>query len=328
MESQELLKYKAPWPVFALAWSQRSDQPWLMAIGSFIEDYKNKLQIIGLNAQGKLAVLAEDDHLYPMTKCAWMPSKADNTGPNLLATSGDYLRIWELSSDEDSKLTRQATLMKKQTQEYCAPITSFDWNEVNPGIIGSCSIDTTCSIWDIHTQTLKTQLIAHDKEVYDMGFTCNSADVFGSVGADGSLRMFDLRNLEHSTIVYESPEGTPLLRLAWNKLDPNYVATFHMDSPRVIILDIRLPSVPVAELQGHGAAINACAWAPHSSGHMITVGDDAQCLVWDLGSGKKYGQDPILSYSSRQEINNLSWSKCQNSWVAIASGDTVEALCL
>ena len=38
----------------------------------------------------------------------------------------------------------------------------------------------------------KTQLIAHDKEVYDIAFACGK-DVFGTVGADGSLRMFDLR---------------------------------------------------------------------------------------------------------------------------------------
>jgi WD repeat-containing protein 68 len=39
---------------------------------------------------------------------------------------------------------------------------------------------------------VKTQLIAHDKEVYDMGFT-QGTNGFASVGADGSVRMFDLR---------------------------------------------------------------------------------------------------------------------------------------
>jgi WD repeat-containing protein 68 len=29
--------------------------------------------------------------------------------------------------------------------------------------------------------------------------------------------MFDLRSLEHSTVLYESPDLTPLLRIAWNK---------------------------------------------------------------------------------------------------------------
>jgi WD repeat-containing protein 68 len=52
-------------------------------------------------------------------------------------------------------------------------------------------------------------------------------------GADGSVRMFDLRHLEHSTIIYEDPQHTPLLRLAWNKQDPNYLATVAMDACEV-----------------------------------------------------------------------------------------------
>ena len=46
----------------------------------------------------------------------------------------------------------------------------------------------------------KTQLIAHDKEVYDIAFACGK-DVFGTVGADGSLRMFDLRYVRVSVCV-------------------------------------------------------------------------------------------------------------------------------
>lgn len=53
--------------------------------------------------------------------------------------------------------------------------------------------------------------------------------MFASVGADGSVRMFDLRHLEHSTIIYEDPQHHPLLRLCWNKQDPNYLATMAMD---------------------------------------------------------------------------------------------------
>lgn len=52
-------------------------------------------------------------------------------------------------------------------------------------------------------------------------------------GADGSVRMFDLRHLEHSTIIYEDPTHVPLLRLAWNKQDPNYLATMAMDALEV-----------------------------------------------------------------------------------------------
>ena len=106
----------------------------------------------------------------------------------------------------------------------------------HPGLASSLSL---ISFVFLHqTRQAKTQLIAHDKEVYDIAFA-PSADVFASVGADGSVRMFDLRSLEHSTIIYESPDLVPLLRLAWNKQDHNYLATFLMDQNKVVILDIR-----------------------------------------------------------------------------------------
>lgn len=97
--------------------------------------------------------------------------------------------------------------------------------------------------------------------------------MFASVGADGSVRMFDLRHLEHSTIIYEDPQHTPLLRLAWNKQDPNYLATVAMDACEVIILDVRVPCTPVARLNNHKACVNGIAWAPHSSCHICTAGN-------------------------------------------------------
>lgn len=48
-----------------------------------------------------------------------------------------------------------------------------------------------------------TQLIAHDKEVYDIHFS-KDKDIFASVGADGSVRQFDIRDLKHSSVLYES----------------------------------------------------------------------------------------------------------------------------
>ncbi len=83
-----------------------------------------------------------------------------------------------------------------------------------------------------------TQLIAHDKEVCDISFAMGK-DLFATAGADGSVRMFDLRSLEHSTIIYEGPELVPLLRVGWNKMDGNYISAIVMDSYNTIILDIR-----------------------------------------------------------------------------------------
>ena len=54
--------------------------------------------------------------------------------------------------------------------KYNGPLTSFDWNRVNDSILGTASLDTICTIWDLNKSTIKTQLIAHDKEVFDISF--------------------------------------------------------------------------------------------------------------------------------------------------------------
>lgn len=82
-----------------------------------------------------------------------------------------------------------------------------------------------------------------------------------------------------SVLGRQDPTHTPLLRLAWNKQDPNYLATVAMDACEVIILDVRVPCTPVARLNNHRACVNGIAWAPHSSCHICTAGDDHQVTL-------------------------------------------------
>jgi WD repeat-containing protein 68 len=42
--------------------------------------------------------------------------------------------------------------VQNKNSEFCAPLTSFDWNETNPDLIGTSSIDTTCTIWNIQVR--------------------------------------------------------------------------------------------------------------------------------------------------------------------------------
>jgi WD repeat-containing protein 68 len=205
-----------------------------------------------------------------------------------------------------------------QTQGAGAPLTNFSWNEKSPNLVVTSSIDTTCTVWNIDTASAITQLIAHDREVYDVAWLPGSTDIFVSVGADGSLRAFDLRSLEHSTILYETPAPknvppptsspsstarpptSPLLRIAFNPADSNYMSTFHMDGSDIQILDMRSPGQPVMELRAHRAQVNALGWGSTENPLLATAGfnllfklssiicpnpstgDDCQLLLWDL----------------------------------------------
>ncbi|MCJ1471775.1 hypothetical protein MMC13_000416 [Lambiella insularis] len=336
--------YLAPWAVYAFDWCKwpvaqqgLGDSAGKMAIGSYLEDGHNFIQILntqivpdpepdptpGAPQYGiEFVKTAEATHSCPVTRILWEPEYSMKQSCDLLATSGDHLRLWSLppqksynpsnsitrSSNSNEppiqKLTPLALLSNSKSPEHTAPLTSLDWNTVSPSLIITSSIDTTCTIWDIPSLTAKTQLIAHDKEVFDVRFCANSVDVFVSCGADGSVRMFDLRSLEHSTIIYEPSEkndkfsspgdmsptkaqqtmsyAPPLLRLAASPHDAHLLATFSQDSNIIRILDVRQPGQALLELQGHAASINCMEWSPSRRGTLASGGDDSLVLIWDL----------------------------------------------
>ena len=42
---KEIYRYSAPWTVYGMNWSVRQDKRFRLAIGSFIEDYCNKVGV-------------------------------------------------------------------------------------------------------------------------------------------------------------------------------------------------------------------------------------------------------------------------------------------
>ncbi|KAI8140384.1 WD40-repeat-containing domain protein [Fennellomyces sp. T-0311] len=393
---KEIYQYDAPWPVFALDWckGQSDREGFRLAVGSLIEEQINKLQIVTRSdlahwdemdrykfygkqqSSPDFVPLAEVDSYYPITKVLWEPRKRSPRYSDILVTSSDVLRLWELtdnpaygrydstiggrrgySNEYRQSLVKRSELVNVKQRDFCAPLTSFDWNEVDPSLIVTASIDTTCTVWNVETCQAKTQLIAHDRDVYDVAFMHGTSDIFASVGADGSVRLFDLRSLEHSTILYEappapaSPSGSfasaisdgsrPLLRLQFNRIQHELLATFHMDSDTVQILDIRYPSAPVAELtRSHQSSVNCFSWSPGHPGYICTGGDDAQVLVWDINSQQQTHrrpsqrqpqpqnivQSPSLRYVADSEVKSLSWNQSLPMWIGIGFGKTVQAL--
>jgi WD repeat-containing protein 68 len=40
---KEIYRYEAPWMVYAMNWSMRPDKRFRLALGSFVEEYNNKV---------------------------------------------------------------------------------------------------------------------------------------------------------------------------------------------------------------------------------------------------------------------------------------------
>ncbi|KAI5951586.1 hypothetical protein KGF54_004660 [Candida jiufengensis] len=304
--------------------------------------------------------IAETNLNYPITHLKWDPSMLKYTNQNAqrLAASSEVLRLYKLNesvNENDYNLvqthilannaatnTTKLSLLHDNEINTLPPVTSFDWNTTDPNILITSSVDTTCTVWDLNrshpydnftdTAVVKTQLIAHDSEVFDVKFIHKSTNVFVSVGNDGSMRVFDLRSLEHSTIIYEpQPETTTpksskplqvqglhssnfnskaLLKLSASNIDQHHLATIGVNSNQIIIIDMRMPGIPMAMIDGSinnpnypSASINSISWHP-TSNYLLSGGDDCQALVWDINNLNNNPNNS--SYTNSSSSSSLS----------------------
>lgn len=71
---KEIYKYEAPWPLYSINWSVRPDKRFRLALGSFVEEYNNKVQIVSLDEEtSEFSAKSTFDHPYPTTKIMWIP---------------------------------------------------------------------------------------------------------------------------------------------------------------------------------------------------------------------------------------------------------------
>uniref|UniRef100_A0A914Y7S4 Uncharacterized protein n=1 Tax=Panagrolaimus superbus TaxID=310955 RepID=A0A914Y7S4_9BILA len=153
----------------------------------------------------------------------------------------------------------------------------------------------------------------------------SNREQFATASEDGSVRLFDARNLQHSTILYDDPKRRALNHIAWNKQEPYTIAIIPHGSMEVLMIDIRKLQIREAfAYNNHNAVINAMAWAPHSSIHHVTCGADSQALIWQTDRYPR--EEPILAYKATGEITNVKWSRTQSEWIAICFGNCVEVL--
>lgn len=390
-KKREVYRYQTEWLVSSIAWSNEPSESFNLAVSSYIEDYTNWIQLISLckdDYDEEIETIYAFKHPYPATKILWCPRQFERNVklPNLLATTADYLRLWRVInsrsrgvlnqsdsgtsstkssngnlSSQDTEVKLECLLNSNQGLKHCAPLTSFDWNEIDPTIIATSSVDTTCAIWDIETSkligksenqqsadtsphisnnnpnssacNLRSQIVAHNHEVYDISFSRSGSgkDVFVTAGGDGSVRMFDLRRLSTSTMLYEADRITPsdskaLVRVCCNKQDSNLVGAFAINSKDILILDLRSPGRPLLTLRSHTSTINGISWATHSAHHICSAADDQQALIWELSNYPNPVEEPLLAYRADGKINVISWSGAHSDWIAIGFENYVELL--
>lgn len=269
-------------------------------------------------------------HPFPPTHIEFIPDRS-TTRPDLVATSSDIVRLWRISEDTGTVLDSVLKDVQMSGQYSRSAVTCFDWNEMDVKSLLSGATDGILTVWDVERTSVVSRLKAHNGDILDCQW--GAVDIMASCSSDSSIRLFDLRDQEHCTVLFETPSKCPIVKIDWSHTDPKYMAMTTTGS-QVYILDIRYPKSPAVVLNRHKGTCNAVSWSPRALGCICTAGDDHQALIWDLKGvlsstdslQRGYDLDPILAYNAGADINQLCWNSDFPEWLAICCRNVTRVL--
>lgn len=113
-------------------------------------------------------------------------------------------------------------------------------------------------------------------------FSPHHADLFGSVGSDQSLNLWQSSS-PGPVLSVPMAHAAELLSLDWNKYQDRMIATTSADRT-VKIWDLRMTRKELAGWLAHRLAVKRVRWSPHSADLLLTTSYDMSVQLWHWSS--------------------------------------------
>lgn len=260
-----------------------------------------------------------------------MPQK-----PNLVATktSGLEVYVFDVSKEPSLECDPDLILRGHEKEGY-----GLSWNPLKEGCLLSGSYDCNICLWDVsympESKVLDSMSVfkAHESIVEHVAWHAKNENLFGSVGDDGRLMIWDLRSddkPQHSVIAHEKEVNY----LSFNSFNEWIVATASSDTT-IGLFDMRKLAAPVHFLSSHTEEVFQVEWDPNHETVLASSSDDRRLMVWDLNKvgdeqleGEAQDGPPELLFSHgghKAKISDFSWNK-NEPWMisSVADDNTLQ----
>ncbi|KAE9552088.1 hypothetical protein FO519_004714 [Halicephalobus sp. NKZ332] len=235
---------------------------------------------------GKVDVQIKMNHEGEVNRARYMPQN-----PNLIATKSpsndvfifDYTKHPSVPGN-DNTCRPQLRLTGHSKEGY-----GLSWNTNVAGHLLSASDDTTVCLWDVSASTTSGGSVAaksifhgHSSVVEDVAWHVLHEHVFGSVGDDHKLMIWDDRtsNNREPTHTVEA-HGAEVNCLSFNPFSEFILATGSADKT-VALWDLRNLRLKLHSFESHKDEIFQVQWSPHNETILASSGSDRRLHIWDL----------------------------------------------
>lgn len=249
---------------------------------------------------------------------------------SLLLAVGKEVYIYSYLRDKKT-LVKLKTFPKSDISAgsvYCCS----KWNEIEDGNLLAGSSDGSVTQIDVNLGEKISQIICDDKEIFTLDYSAQHPSIFATGSGVGRLRLFDLRDKESFTTVYDFQDtkssSTPIVKIDNNNVEPNLFAFCSDGKSSVFVVDVRKPKQLVCELNSNeSAATNSVAWKPKSRNALMSADSEGRVLIWDADKSTSNYKGLMFEYSTRDEVLNAIWEEPFVNWISVAiAGNRIEVL--
>lgn len=200
----------------------------------------------------------------------------------------------------------------------------------------SGSDDQQICLWDIREADVNVNPISkwtgHTSVVEDVDWHKFSPTLFGSVGDDARLLLWDSRNPNKFSHQVENAHSSDINCLAFSPFGEHFVATGGLDNV-VCLWDIRNLSQKIHTFEGHQDGVYQVNWSPFNETILASSSSDRRVNIWDLSrigdeQSPEDAEDgpPELLFihgGHSAKISDFSWNANENWVIASVSEDNI-----
>ena len=192
----------------------------------------------------------------------------------------DYSKHSSLKTAVPSAPKPQFTCMGHTQEGY-----GLSWSPLEKSRLLSGSDDATICLWDLQEAGSIVQALniwkGHKDVVEDVDWHKHSRHLFGSVGDDSKLIIWDTRKNDQPVKALDNAHQGDINCLSFNRFNENLVATGGSDG-LAKVWDLRYLQQPLNTLVQHQDGVYQLNWSPHAETILATGSADRRICVWDL----------------------------------------------
>lgn len=290
----------------------------------------------GLSSESKLNIVQKIPHEGEVNRARYMPGNQ-----NIIATrttQGDVL-IFDRTKHEsipqlDAVCNPEIRLVGHDQEGY-----GTSWNQNKQGFLLTGGADQKILEWDINSyskqkSTLEpiNQYLGHTDYVEDVEYSPLIETLFGSVGDDQKLMIWDTRVNKNAPIFNIHAHQAEINCLSWNPKQSNLILTGSSDKS-ISLWDTRNTKYSLHTFVSHQDEILQVKWSPFSDTIFGSSGSDRRINIWDISRvGEEQAPEDIDDGPSEllfvhgghcDKVADFSWNLNESFLIASVAEDNI-----